>query len=59
LVDPNSKDLIAIDVGDFNTSKMIVDELERRHSGQLRYILSTHWHSDHVGGNLQWLQEKK
>jgi len=36
-----------------------VSELERSLGGQLRYILNTHQHWDHVGGNLQWLEEKK
>ena len=59
LMDPKTKHLIAVDVGEFEKSSKIIGELEKRHNTQLRYILSTHHHSDHIGGNLEWLEEKK
>ena len=52
LMEPQTKQLIAVDVGEFESSYKIISELEKRHQTQLRYILSTHRHADHIGGNL-------
>ena len=51
-MEPKTKELIAVDIGEFEASYKIITELEQRHNTQLRYILSTHRHADHVGGNL-------
>lgn len=59
LLEPHTKNLIAVDVGCYETSHKIISELERRHKASLRYIFSTHRHADHIGGNLQWKDEKK
>ena len=59
IMEPKTKQLIAVDTGCFKTSYKIISELERRHDTQLRYILSTHHHWDHVNGNLEWVEEKK
>mmetsp|Transcript_4729 Transcript_4729/g.8082 ORF Transcript_4729/g.8082 Transcript_4729/m.8082 type:complete len:97 (+) Transcript_4729:193-483(+) len=58
LMEPQTRELIAVDVGEFDKSYKIISELEKRHQTQLRYIFSTHRHHDHVGGNLQWAEEK-
>jgi hypothetical protein len=52
LMEPKTRDLIAVDVGEFDKSYKIISELEKRHDTQLRYILSTHHHPDHIGANL-------
>jgi hydroxyacylglutathione hydrolase len=59
LMDPKTKNLIAIDTGVFDSSYKIISELERKHNTKLRYIFSTHRHDAHVGGNEQWAAEKK
>ena len=59
LMEPKTRALIAVDVGEFDKSKKIITELEKRHDTQLKYILSTHHHPDHIGANLQWKEEKK
>lgn len=59
ILEPKTKQLIAVDIGCFETSYKIITELEKRYDTQLRYILSTHRHADHVGGNLEWAEEKQ
>ena len=54
LVEPRTRGLIAVDVGDFESSYKVIRELERENRSELKYILSTHHHSDHVGGNMKW-----
>ncbi len=58
LMEPKTKQLIAIDTGEFDKSSNIVKQLEKTHSTRLTHILSTHHHSDHIGGNLEWLRER-
>jgi glyoxylase-like metal-dependent hydrolase (beta-lactamase superfamily II) len=40
------------DVGEFEKSFKIIQEIESRQKSRLKYIFSTHGHNDHVGGNL-------
>jgi glyoxylase-like metal-dependent hydrolase (beta-lactamase superfamily II) len=54
LLEPRTKALIAIDIGEYDVSEKVVTELEKRHNTQLKYIFSTHHHDAHVGGNLKW-----
>jgi len=35
-------------------SNKITQALSEIHSGSLRYILNTHWHGDHTGGNIHF-----
>ena len=53
-MEPRTRSLIAIDVGEFETSYKVISEIEKTHKTELRYILSTHYHDDHVGGNFKW-----
>jgi glyoxylase-like metal-dependent hydrolase (beta-lactamase superfamily II) len=53
-MEPRTRSLIAVDTGDFEKSFKVINEIEKRNKAELRYILSTHHHGDHVGGNLQW-----
>ena len=59
LQEPKTNQLVAIDVGCFESSKPVVEHLEKKFDTQLRYIFSTHKHDDHIGGNLQWAEHKK
>jgi len=52
LMEPKTKQLIAIDTGEFDKSSNIVNQLEKTQGARLTHILSTHKHSDHIGGNL-------
>jgi len=54
LNDKKNNILIGIDFGDFKRSKCVVDILEKATSSKLKYILTTHSHSDHSGGNEDW-----
>lgn len=58
LFEPKNKFLIGVDFGDFEKSKSIVEKLESKLEGRLRYILTTHIHGDHSGGNEQWKKER-
>lgn len=44
--------MIAVDVGEFEASYKIISEIEKQNKTELKFILSTHHHGDHVGGNL-------
>ena len=57
-MEPSRRELIAFDTGEFEKSSKIVAELEQRHQATLTHIFSTHKHSDHVGGNLEWLSAR-
>jgi len=54
MMEPRTRQLIAVDVGDFSASFKVISELEKTHRTELKYILSTHHHDDHVGGNIKW-----
>jgi glyoxylase-like metal-dependent hydrolase (beta-lactamase superfamily II) len=57
-MEPRTRHLIAVDVGEFETSHKVISEIEKTHKTELRYILSTHHHDDHVGGNLKWKETR-
>ena len=49
LFDENSKDIVLIDAGgDFEKTKSAIDALD----GNLKYILNTHAHFDHIAGDF-------
>jgi hydroxyacylglutathione hydrolase len=54
LHDSVGKNLIGIDFGEFDKSRKIVEKLEDDLSARLTYILTTHSHWDHSGGNNAW-----
>ena len=56
--EPKTNQLIAVDMGEFDKSSKVIGELERKYQTQLKYILSTHHHADHCGGNLQWKEHR-
>ncbi len=58
LHEPQTKTLIGIDFGEFTQSKSIVDKLETKFTSKLKYILTTHAHHDHSGGNKEWKTER-
>ena len=58
LVEPRTRSLIAVDIGDYEASKKVIGELERQNKSQLTHILTTHHHSDHSAGNDQWKIER-
>jgi len=58
LREPQTNSLIGIDVGDVEQSDRVIKGLEREYGAELRYILTTHKHWDHVDGNLHWKQER-
>ena len=47
-----------MDVEDVKESEKIIHGLEKEHGAQLKYILSTHRHADHVDGNEYWSRER-
>ncbi len=52
--DSKAKILIGIDFGDFAQSKTAVDLIEDLTKSKLKYIFTTHSHSDHCGANGDW-----
>lgn len=54
LMEPSTRSLIAIDLGEFEISHKVITEIETTQRAQLKYILTTHHHNDHQGGNKQW-----
>lgn len=58
LLEPRTRALIAVDVGDFEASHKVVTEIEKVQKAQLKYILTTHHHEDHVGGNVEWKKHR-
>ena len=54
VMEPSTRELIAVDTGDFESSERMVQQIEHKFGARLKYILSTHHHHDHVGANLQW-----
>ena len=59
LNDTVNKTLIGIDFGEFSKTKEVVDILEEFTKSKLKYILTTHSHWDHSGGNKKWKDLKK
>jgi hydroxyacylglutathione hydrolase len=59
LYEPVNRHLIGVDFGEFNMSRKVVEGLERSLSSELKYILTTHSHADHCGGNIQWKEYRK
>lgn len=59
LLEPRTRQLIAVDVGDFEASNKVISEIEKREGAKLRYILTTHHHGDHTGGNKRWKEARK
>jgi hydroxyacylglutathione hydrolase len=54
LHEPVEKVLIGIDFGEFDRSKVFVEKVEEKLNASLKYILTTHSHNDHSGGNEMW-----
>lgn len=54
LNDQKTQTLIGIDFGDFERSKIASDKVANLTNSKLKYILTTHAHSDHSGGNGEW-----
>lgn len=44
--------LMLVDAGYERSAEEIRNELEKIGAGNLRYMINTHWHSDHTGGNI-------
>lgn len=59
LHDPVTKCLIGIDFGEYDKSSKIVNQLETKLDCKLKYILTTHSHNDHSGGNDRWKRVRK
>lgn len=47
LMEPSTRSLIAIDLGEFEISHKVITEIETTQRAQLKYILTTHHHNDH------------
>ena len=58
LMDPQTKSLMLVDAGHFETSRDIIEELEEKNKAKLRYIFSTHGHWDHINGNEGWKKHR-
>jgi hydroxyacylglutathione hydrolase len=54
LHDSIGKNLIGVDLGEFDKSRKIVEKLESDLNAKLTHILTTHSHWDHAGGNKAW-----
>jgi glyoxylase-like metal-dependent hydrolase (beta-lactamase superfamily II) len=55
LLEPRTRALLAFDTGSFEASKKVIEEIESTHKGsRLKYIMTTHRHDDHCGGNMRW-----
>ncbi|HZV80915.1 MAG TPA: MBL fold metallo-hydrolase, partial [Geobacteraceae bacterium] len=54
LADPETKDGVVVDPGD-DTSEILT--LTRSKGIRVKYILNTHGHFDHVGGNRRMVEE--
>lgn len=50
LHEPKTNTLLAIDPGDFMTSRDYIEEIENKTGAQLGYIFATHKHYDHSDG---------
>lgn len=59
LNDAKNKILIGVDFGEYESSKKAVDIIENITDSKLKYILTTHSHWDHSGGNGKWKENKK
>lgn len=59
LNDQKTKTLIGIDFGEYEQSKKVVEILEKFTESKLKYIMTTHSHYDHSGGNKAWKADKK
>jgi glyoxylase-like metal-dependent hydrolase (beta-lactamase superfamily II) len=47
LLEPSTRSLIAIDLGEFEISHKVITEIESSQRAKLKYILTTHHHGDH------------
>ena len=47
-----------MDVGESEKSANIILQLEKLYDSKLAYILTTHKHHDHIGGNEFWMKER-
>lgn len=54
LHDRKSSSLIGVDFGEFDISSRVVHSLEKGLNSKFKYLLTTHSHNDHCGGNSQW-----
>ena len=44
--------LLLVDAAYKRSGDQVLEELEKIETGTLRYIINTHWHGDHTGGNI-------
>ncbi len=53
----NDSDVLVVDTGILPSSaELAIAELRKRTDKPVRYIVNTHWHSDHHYGNATWLR---
>lgn len=57
--DQKTNTLIGIDFGDFESSKLAVEKIEKISNSKLKFIMTTHAHWDHSGGNAEWKKTLK
>jgi len=56
-VSSGSDGLIIVDDQFAPLSEKIKKALKKLNKGQLHFVLNTHWHSDHIGGNINFGKE--
>lgn len=52
--EPKNNTLIAVDVGNYEASRNVIEKLEEKKEAKLSHIFCTHHHHDHIGGNTEW-----
>lgn len=58
LVIVNDADVIVVDAGIFPASaRQVIAEIRKRTAKPVRYVITTHWHSDHHYGNQEYRKQ--